>query len=61
MKNIIWREDRRYKMAFCFLPEQLISMADGTVKPIGEIELGEEIQVFKLNEKQKTEIIEYVA
>jgi intein/homing endonuclease len=52
MKNIIWREDRRYKMILCFLPEQLISMADGTVKPIGEIELGEEIQVFKLNEEK---------
>ena len=53
MKKIIWREDRRYVMSVtCFLPEQLINMADGTLKPIGDVVLGDEIQVFKLNEEE---------
>ncbi len=53
MKKIIWREDRRYVMNLsCFLPEQLINMADGTLKPIGDVVLGDEIQVFKLNEEE---------
>jgi intein/homing endonuclease len=52
MKKVIWKEDRRYNMVICFLPEQLINMADGTLKPIGDIVLGDEIQVFKLNEEE---------
>ena len=34
------------------MPEQLINMADGTLKPIGDIVLGDEVQVFKLNEEE---------
>ena len=37
MKKILWREDRRYMMAACFLPEQLINMFDGILKPIGDV------------------------
>ena len=53
MKKIIWREDRRYVMSIsCFLPEQLINMADGTLKPIGDVVLGDEIEAH-VNLKEK--------
>ena len=54
MKKVTWKENRRIRLAVpdCFLPEQLINMADGTKKPIGDVVLGDEIQVFKLNEEE---------
>ena len=36
----------------CFLPDQLINMANGTKKKIDDVILGDEIQVFNLNEKE---------
>tara|TARA_R100000008_G_scaffold16408_1_gene8077 strand:+ start:2473 stop:5814 length:3342 start_codon:yes stop_codon:yes gene_type:complete len=36
----------------CFLPDQLINMANGTKKKIDDVILGDEIQVFNLKEKE---------
>ena len=49
MKSVIWKQNKRIKMVGvpdCFLPQQLINMADGTKKPIVEIKEGDAVEVF---------------
>ena len=36
----------------CFLPDQLINMANGTKQKIDDVILVDDIQVFNLNEKE---------